>query len=412
MLHRGSATILSVVCVAGSALAQLSANYRVIDLGDFGLIGPNEVESINDDDVVVGWNLVDQYIIDGTVRFVTRGAHWSGGTLRELASVADGEYSWATGINNDGLIVGRARRPDGQVVACVLDVDGPATQIGLPGGLAVGANAVNAFGLIVGGGILDDGRRAPFILDHATGLGRFLLGAAGTSVGAALAVNDAGAVVGTWSSGASTHVFYAAPGEDAIDLNSLLPPSSTWQLRSAVAISNSGWIAGDGLYNGAPRAFRGRFDGADPEPLPPLPGDLSSSVDGINEAGVAVGYSLFFELPGARWTGVMWTADEVIDINTRLIDPPADLWIEGIRGLNERGRLIARGVHGNGIRQLLLSPVCGADLDSDGLVDLQDLSLLLSCFGESVCQYDTDGDADVDLQDLATVLSVFGQTCG
>jgi hypothetical protein len=40
-----------------------------------------------------------------------------------------------------------------------------------------------------------------------------------------------------------------------IDLNSLLPDNSGWQLEDATAINNNGVIVGDGTYNGQERAF-------------------------------------------------------------------------------------------------------------------------------------------------------------
>lgn len=40
-----------------------------------------------------------------------------------------------------------------------------------------------------------------------------------------------------------------------VDLNTLLPAGSSWQLQVATAINDRGWIAGWGLYNGSRRAF-------------------------------------------------------------------------------------------------------------------------------------------------------------
>jgi hypothetical protein len=57
---------------------------------------------------------------------------------------------------------------------------------------------------------------------------------------------------------------------------------------------------------------------------------------------------------------------------------------------------------------------CRGDANGDGRVDIGDLVLLLSSFGESdptePC-IDSDADADVDLQDLAFLLHRFGQSC-
>src|SRR5262245_41187101 len=58
---------------------------------------------------------------------------------------------------------------------------------------------------------------------------------------------------------------------------------------------------------------------------------------------------------------------------------------------------------------------CIADLDNNGGVTLDDLTVLLSHFGTpSGATHedgDVDGDGDVDLNDLSTLLAHFGQPC-
>ena len=60
--------------------------------------------------------------------------------------------------------------------------------------------------------------------------------------------------------------------------------------------------------------------------------------------------------------------------------------------------------------------LCPGDLDDDGLVTLDDLSILLSNFGTIAGANpedgDLDGDGDVDLTDLSILLSNFGTSCG
>ncbi len=60
-------------------------------------------------------------------------------------------------------------------------------------------------------------------------------------------------------------------------------------------------------------------------------------------------------------------------------------------------------------------PLCAADLDGDGQIDLADLSTLLENFGvtsgATAEQGDIDGDGDVDLADLSALLTGFGQPC-
>jgi len=58
---------------------------------------------------------------------------------------------------------------------------------------------------------------------------------------------------------------------------------------------------------------------------------------------------------------------------------------------------------------------CLGDLNGDGVVDLADLALMLSNYGQSSGQTyedgDLDGDGDVDLSDLALMLSVYDTVC-
>lgn len=60
-------------------------------------------------------------------------------------------------------------------------------------------------------------------------------------------------------------------------------------------------------------------------------------------------------------------------------------------------------------------PACPGDLNGDSVVDIADLTRLLSNFGRtsgaSASDGDSDGDGDVDLPDLTFLLAHFGQSC-
>jgi hypothetical protein len=382
--------------------------YRVTYLGDFGYLGPNDVTAVNETVEVVGWNIVDSEIIPGGIRFITRGYRWADGAVEPLASLPGAEYCWAEDLNDDGLIVGRAQLPDRTFAGCLLVPGQDAQAIPLSGGRAVSANAINRFGLVVGGAVRDDGQSSPFTHDLATGQSRFIDIPDGA--GSAVAVNDSGILVGQFQqTGAPSRPFVSWPGQTAIDLNTLLPAGSDWVLEFVYDINNAGVIVGKGRHAGRVRAFRGTFQGLDPELLAPLEGDLESHAAAINDDGLAVGYSLFFQIPMARWTAVVWDTGAPVNINAQIIDSPPDLWFEGIRSLNNRGHLVARGV-ADVPRPYLLTPVCAEDMNGDGIVELADLAAFLPCFGGSTCG-DLDGDGEADLADLARLLARFGGPC-
>jgi hypothetical protein len=68
-----------------------------------------------------------------------------------------------------------------------------------------------------------------------------------------------------------------------------------------------------------------------------------------------------------------------------------------------------------GIAGLAFVPDCPADLNADGTIGLQDLTILLAHFGEDqdvqLQDGDLDEDGDVDLSDLTAFLASFGTTC-
>ena len=64
-------------------------------------------------------------------------------------------------------------------------------------------------------------------------------------------------------------------------------------------------------------------------------------------------------------------------------------------------------------RSFAATPSSGADLNGDGVVNLTDLSILLSHYGQSgatAAQGDIDGNGSVNLTDLSILLSNYGKT--
>jgi hypothetical protein len=118
-------------------------------------------------------------------------------------------------------------------------------------------------------------------------------------------INDLGLMVGHTGSGlpGEDHaVMWGNDGSEAIDLNSLLPTNSPWNLEKANDINTSGLIVGDGRFNGLRRSYI--FDLATNQIVAvPLPDGANESQGcfRINEFGETVGGAYGTSLPSNGW---------------------------------------------------------------------------------------------------------------
>ncbi len=263
---------------------------------------------INDNGAVVGW-------AELSVSSTDHHAFRYDGVMHDLGTLG-GDDSRATGINNNGVIVGvsetnlQARRG--------FILDGTLHDLGTFGGTSSNANAVNSSGHIVGLAQNSILNIQPYLYDGVmTDLGA----PAGGFFGEATAVNDDNWVAGSWGfylAGSRIHVHpflydgamhdlgalvpdaltYQSHGEalgvnvhgqvvgrsqaldgqyhafiythdiGMVDLNSLIDPSSGWQISDATDINDSGLIVGSGRRGGVTRALLLTPVDA-PTPLPP-----------------------------------------------------------------------------------------------------------------------------------------------
>jgi len=237
---------------------------------------------------------------DTTEAFLYNGGHMVGlGTLAGPAN--DSNNSVAYGINDSGQVVGRSSGFNS--VNGFLYQNGQMTTF-LPASLNNGsvANAINNTGQIVGDyprgyvdtngrirwlgptlgtnvyptAINNSGEVVGYVLAGINGGAAFfntpghmtIVNAPGFIYTWAVAVNNEGVAVGygTPASGYGNDALEFVDG-NVIDLNSLLPANSGWQLFSASGINDSGQIAGTGWYHGQELAFL--LDTATtPEPTP------------------------------------------------------------------------------------------------------------------------------------------------
>ncbi len=210
--------------------------------------------SMNDFGVIVG----KRDVTLATGWHTEEAVRWHAGTLVSLGTAGD-VTSEASDTNNNGLIVG-SYIPSGQLrpVACAW-INGQRSNLGtLPGGTSAQAMAINEAGQVVG--VSDATASGGGAVKHAYRLmlspsgvvsDRVDLGELGHGFSYAYAINASGTVVGTsdarafvWENGTMT------------DLNTRINPSSGWTLYAASGISDDGRIVGWGRHNAMePRAF-------------------------------------------------------------------------------------------------------------------------------------------------------------
>jgi uncharacterized membrane protein len=182
-----------------------------------------------------------------------------GGVATQLATLG-GNNAAARGVNESGLVVGESDLAGGfSFRAFTYDGTGAPAELTLDGPVFYSqATAVNDSGAIVGSrelsGVFPTYFRA-FI--SSGGVTTALPVPAGYVSSIALAVNDAGEVVGRLGIGdfpSDTAFFW--DGTQVRVLDDLLPPGSAWtHLVGATAINDAGQIAGYGMVGGQSHGF-------------------------------------------------------------------------------------------------------------------------------------------------------------
>src|SRR6266853_750914 len=175
------------------------------------------------------------------------------GDYQDLGVLQAGGWSSASGINQNGAVVGDASVGSG-FHGFIWTARTGMLPVGDLGGGTSHATGINNSGAVVGIASLASGYEHAFL---AMGAMMTDLGTLGGGSSFAYSINDSGTVVGySWlASGISPHAFVYANGI-MLDLNSLLPKGSGWELTEAYGINDAGQIVGSGLFNGQVSAFR------------------------------------------------------------------------------------------------------------------------------------------------------------
>jgi probable HAF family extracellular repeat protein len=234
--------------VNGQPHALIWTGSALVDLGA-GTYGTG----INDAGTIVGGN--------GNAFAYAKGA------LQDLGTLPGGDSSAAYGINDAGTVVGYGTLASGICRGFIWTSDGGMTEIGTFGGANSYANAINGSGEVVGESNLASGYENAFV-----DIGGVLKDLGTLAVGNSLAygINDSGSIVGySWSPNDANPSAFLYSNGSMLNLNSLLPAGSGWQLLEAYGIDDSGDIVGSGLFDGVSSSFLLSPDGeinAIPEP--------------------------------------------------------------------------------------------------------------------------------------------------
>lgn len=176
---------------------------------------------------------------------------YANGSMTDLGTLG-GDYSAAFALNETPTVVGEASLPNWELHAFSYQ-GGVMTDLGTLGGTYSTAWAINTNGWIIGeSGNADDAEIHGFV---SVGGNMIDLGTLGGDYSYPAAINNLGQIVGDSAlSNGTAHAFLWQDGS-MVDLNSLIPANSGWELVTADFINDAGRIVGFGYFNNALRVY-------------------------------------------------------------------------------------------------------------------------------------------------------------
>jgi probable HAF family extracellular repeat protein len=142
----------------------------------------------------------------------------------------------------------------------------------------------------------------------------------------------------------------------------------------------------------------------------------SDHARGINDSGVIVGDSA--TASSGSHAFIYDATNGTQDLNNLVVDDGSDAgWtLKYATGITNSGYISGYGtVAGGATDAFLLTPVLPGDANEDGKVDVNDLTIVLSHYGQTGTtwnQGEFTGDGKVDVNDLTIVLAHYGQSLG
>ena len=332
---RGCTLIALIGLSAATSTAQV---YSAIELDSLG--GPSTVaEDINASGQVVGYS--------DTSAGVRRAVRWNGAAATDLGTLG-GPGSTAHKINDAGQVLGYADVASGDEHLVVWNGTVPTDVTVLVGTSRFRAADINEAGTMVGLSIFGDSAyESPAAWN---GLSLTDLG----GIGVATALNDAGTIVGALR--ISPHAYEQATLWRGTVVTDLGASTGTTSSRPH-AINDAGQVVGSGTTGTSTRAFL--WSGGSATQLGALGGGNSDAAD-INDIGLIVGASAYFDGIRNVSHATLWDGGEIIDLHSAVgTAVTAAVTIASAAAINRDGWIAANATTNGGPqnRAFLLLPL-------------------------------------------------------
>lgn len=219
----------------------------LLDMGTMaGYVG-SAARGLNDSGHIAGWNTT----ANGTTQAVIGYAPQTFATVGSLGGV----NSKAFAINNSDVVAGEADTGTGFTHAFRATASSSVDLGTLPGSTGSSGRGINGNNDVVGftTGSISHAFLSPGAGGPMVDLGILPFGSSSEAWG----INDLTQVVGQvdFGAGASSAFLWLADTHTMYDLNSLISPTSDWQLLAATSINNNSQITGYGTIGGEIHGF-------------------------------------------------------------------------------------------------------------------------------------------------------------